>query len=523
MAEASRPAGTPGFAANDFHAFPHQQLEQMVARADVHRVTVTALKLHEASTTIKKIGDDLIRHMKRVTWDGQGGEAFRKWGDDMGLATIRLSEYAGTAGTWLNYAATTLGGATRMPKHSAADQATVDAYLKNRPLLVGKVPSPFVTDVDHGINLGGPTQKQAYDAQQRLEKNHAAAAELMKALAESYQESGVQIAKAERPKFPVVPGEMMPRHDGWYSDVEHIQPVGAGGAQGNGGEGESVALPGASVSPGSGPGVASPRAEVPDLPGSPSRGAVQPSPDRHVGTGIDSGPQLPTAPAPVPTGPPSGGPVGDTAPPQRYPVPPLPYPGPSGTGPVIGGRLPGEARPSVPPRQGPSSTRPSLPLPRPHDPGIVGGQPLPPRANGPTAPVPRGTVIGTEQPGHAGNRNPAMGHGPGPVGGFGGASPAAPPAARGRTFASEPGGVVGGRPGSRPGASSGGTFTPGGTGLPRAGHPVAGGGAVGMGPVHGAAGATPQRRNGGQRPAYLVEDEETWSQSSRRVVPPVIE
>ncbi|MFJ6614159.1 hypothetical protein ACIQPT_28185 [Streptomyces sp. NPDC091289] len=41
-------------------------------------------------------------------------------------------------------------------------------------------------------------------------------------------------------------------------------------------------------------------------------------------------------------------------------------------------------------------------------------------------------------------------------------------------------------------------------------------------------GATPQRsedprRDASERPDYLVEDEDTWQQGSRRVVPPVID
>ncbi|MEV6674977.1 hypothetical protein [Streptomyces sp. NPDC051162] len=35
--------------------------------------------------------------------------------------------------------------------------------------------------------------------------------------------------------------------------------------------------------------------------------------------------------------------------------------------------------------------------------------------------------------------------------------------------------------------------------------------------------APPGRRQGGRRPDYLVEDEETWSQGNKRVVPPVID
>ncbi|MDV9191634.1 hypothetical protein R6L23_26075, partial [Streptomyces sp. SR27] len=77
----------------------------------------------------------------------------------------------------------------------------------------------------------------------------------------------------------------------------------------------------------------------------------------------------------------------------------------------------------------------------------------------------------------------------------------------GRRLAGEAGGVVGGKA-QRAGAA-GGTgrpFTPGGSGLVR-------GGATKPGD---------REEQNGERPDYLVEDEETWQQG-RRVAPPVID
>lgn len=95
----------------------------------------------------------------------------------------------------------------------------------------------------------------------------------------------------------------------------------------------------------------------------------------------------------------------------------------------------------------------------------------------------------------------------------------------GRRLAGEPGGIVGGRP-TEPGTRSGRPFTEGGSGLVRnteGGSQAGRAGRGGMIPpgTHGAAGRRDER--GGERPDYLTEDEETWQQSDRRIVPPVID
>jgi hypothetical protein len=83
--------------------------------------------------------------------------------------------------------------------------------------------------------------------------------------------------------------------------------------------------------------------------------------------------------------------------------------------------------------------------------------------------------------------------------------------ATGRRLTMESGGVVGGRQSGVVGQP----FTQGGSGLVR-NHA---GGAVGPG---GTGMPTSGRRQAGERPDYLAEDEETW-QPDRRVVPPVVD
>lgn len=114
-----------------------------------------------------------------------------------------------------------------------------------------------------------------------------------------------------------------------------------------------------------------------------------------------------------------------------------------------------------------------------------------------------------------------MGHGAG-MGGAGGSRNGI---VGGRRLAGEVGGVVGGRP-QQSRRTSDRPFTPGGTGLVQGATSTEG--ARGAGPVGRGGAVTPQRpgdlrRDEGERPDYLVEDEETWRQGHRRVVPPVID
>ncbi|WP_306328728.1 hypothetical protein [Streptomyces venezuelae] len=77
----------------------------------------------------------------------------------------------------------------------------------------------------------------------------------------------------------------------------------------------------------------------------------------------------------------------------------------------------------------------------------------------------------------------------------------------GRRLAGETGGVVGGKAQRAGTTGTGGRpFTPGGSGLVRG----------------NTARADEREEQNGERPDYLVEDEETWQQG-RRVAPPVID
>lgn len=516
------------FTTSNFESMSHEQLRAMIEHADPAGTQDLGVKLQVAAATIKKIGEDLKGHMAKVEWAGQGGDSFREWGTDMANAALRLGEFSHNTGSWMIDAAATLSGVkSSMPEVSTESKTVLDSFRANYPGQVGAtVPAP-----DQGGALSatasGPSQAQAYAAQQRLDADRAEAARLMRKLAESYSWSAHQISTGERPTFRPMPNTI-PGDGDVSHDREYVGGTG-GSRQGyQGGAGSpAMSLIGGGSRSGDRAGVAMPGVGGPgSAGGAPSDGRRAPvPPDGNVGTEIDGVAPMPTAPSTLPAGHADshgGGRVDGGSPSlSGVVVPSTALPG----SPASRSGIPPLTRQPMSTGPGMGAGRPSLAVPRIADPGIVGGRPVPPGQGLPTGQASRGTAIGAEGQGQAQGRLP-MGAGP-VVGGSPGAS-SRTGMVTGRRLATEPGGVVGGRPVQRPGAA--GEFTPGGAGLVRS-HPTAEGSALPRGGVQGSAflapsaagGALSRRGRGGQRPDYLVEDEETWSKVHRRVVPPVIE
>ncbi|MET9801329.1 hypothetical protein [Streptomyces sp. NPDC006368] len=485
------------FVETDFESLSHEELRKMVASANPETLTDYADKLIAAAKTIKKIGDDLKTSVRAVDWKGEAGTAFANWADQTSLATIKLSEYSETGGTWMNLASQTLSEVKKsIPEIDTAAKDNLQAAKEN----------PKDTD----------SAKVSTDAQAKLEGDRLEAARQMRKLAQSYTFSSMFMSGAEAPVFPPPPQDFVPTGE-YYGggDASRSSGYAGGGASGTAypsGAGYASSAQGGStearyISPASGGTV-------------PSTGAVgTPVSDRPVGMGIDSVATLPPTQTPSPSTPAVTPPT--NRPDLGMPVPGIapPVVGKGPTGPAVAGGRPatGISRPPMS-GQGPVGTGPGAAR-APRE-GIQGGRAVP-QSGGRTGGIPRGMVVG----GEAMHGRPPMGgtgggmHGPA-SGGQGGAS-------AGRRLAYEGGGVVGGRA-QQPGAT-GRPFTPGGTGLVRGGAPEGGArpgaGAAGRaGMAAGGQGAGHRREDRGtERPDYLTEDEETWQQSSRRIVPPVID
>ncbi|MER6447462.1 WXG100 family type VII secretion target [Streptomyces venezuelae] len=483
----------------NFEDFTHQQMRDMIASLDPTSVQTRADQLASAAEKIKAIGESLKWHV--VTgWEGEGADAFQDWVSRTGNATLRLGEYSAKGGEWMGKVVQTMTEATKMTAVDATATKNLAAAIEHH------------NDPD--------AAKTRSEAQTILDADRREAIRLMTNLAQSYQLSSAEMDKAPIPTFPAPPKVLLPATVDGTSDMTR-----AGGSSGVGGHAGSPAYatstPGGTTGSLDEPGREPGRLPQPDntLPTTTLPAPV--TPDRDIEVDLDTVGTLPpnqtlppvtaTPNIPLPAGPvsPTPGPV----------LPPVGFPPVGGvkppglTGPGIG-PYPSLGGPGMPPPAGKVLGTPGLP---PRDSGIMGGRPV--TSSGPSSGIPRGTVIGEGAQAGRPMGGGGMSHGGGGAHGVQGGLPA------GRRLASEPGGVVGGRQAGTVGrpVAGGQPFTQGGSGLVRNGA----GGGTGMGPMgHAGAGTqTPgKRRNdqGGERPDYLAEDEETW-QGSGRVVPPVID
>ncbi|GLV91542.1 hypothetical protein Slala04_29960 [Streptomyces lavendulae subsp. lavendulae] len=482
----------------DFEGYTHGQLHAMIESLDPAKVAALGTKLTDAAKTIKEIGTKLKDH-KVKGWEGEGATAFQNWVSQAGSATLLLADYSTAGGKYMADAAQVMrevkpskDGAGNFPPYDAAADAKLRENLATS--------REYHNDPD-AVQLG-------QEAWSKLSGDHARAVDAMNKLAGAYDQSAVQMGKAEIPTFPPPPQVLVPEGISGDTDMARSSGSSGSGSYSNASHGSSSSSGGGSSAYESGrlPGhQTQPDAMAPVTP-------VAPIPDREVDVDLDTVATLPPPTAPpvstTPGLPPTTGPVAPTPGPFVPPVtvPPvggLKGPGPLGAGPGIG-PYPGIGGPGVP--GGKVIGTPGLP---PRDAGITGGRPV--TSTGPTSGIPRGTVIGE---GAQAGRPMGGGMGPGAGGHYGGSQGGLP---AGRRLASEPGGVMGGRQAGAVGRpiAGGQPFTQGGSGLVRNGaDPVGHGGTQ-----------TPGRRRdnqGSERPDYLTEDEETW-QGTRRVAPPVID
>ncbi|MFF4328698.1 WXG100 family type VII secretion target [Streptomyces sp. NPDC001591] len=467
-------------ATTNFEGYSHEQLLAMIASLDPETVKARATQLAEAAKAIKEIGKSLKDH-KPSGWEGEAAHALEVWLRSTGNATLSLGDYSEAGSTWLTHAAQTMVEVkANTPKYdrAAADDLAAARTAHNDP----------------------DAQQLAQTSHTKLTTDHQQAIQQLTKLAQSYEASVTQLSRTEPPTFPPPPPDFHPRDP--YNGQSYIGRT--PGVSGNPGAAGS-ASGSADFDPPGDPDWDRRRPPSFDSPLPPTAGpTTTPAvlPDRTVDVSLSHAATLADTPPPTPSlpvGPAHSGPAGNF---PTGAVPPLM--------PVIGGSpsLGAGPLPIKPPSVGVGGKVGGIPLP-PRDTGIVGGRAV--STGGSSGSIPHGAVIGGEGPYAGGRGMPGM-----MGGGLGGPHGAASGSASGRRLATEPGGVVGGRQA----VASRQPFTQGGSGLVRNGPGVSG--TVG----HGGAGAqAPRSRSGGQggsRPDYLTEDEETWK-GDRRVVPPVID
>ncbi|MEU7294247.1 hypothetical protein AB0A76_13725 [Streptomyces exfoliatus] len=492
----------------------HQQMLDWLDQASEPGVRTAGDRLLAASTELNRIATQLKNRTGRVEWQGEAEKAFTEWAASVVSSTTALGDYSANAAEWMHRAAQAIASAKsatpRYTSHEAA-KANLEAAQKYRN-------DPDSATVARNAQTAMAASEELSAIKAKEEANRQAAADEMVKLSSAYQWSSFQMTSVAPPTFPPPPGDFVP-----------ASGVGVGK------EGTYVgSSPQSDRSTGTDTGTTThiTRPQQQDIrTTTPDTNIVQPTddprgpthtvrpevrPDAPVDLGIDSVDTLP----PTTTGPTTqtpGGPPPITKPDGGTP----PFVTTTGVPPFTGKGGPAPVRPIGPTGPVTGGTRnpmttgprglPGMPGPLggPRE-GISGGRQVP-QTGRPTTGIPRSTVIGTEPGGRNGSgvgRAPMGGGMGGPMGGAMGAGQSG--ISGGRRLAGETGGVVGGkaqRAGSAGGAGGARPFTPGGSGLVRGGTPRSG----------------DREEQNGERPDYLVEDEETWQQGNRRVAPPVID
>ncbi|MFE7457198.1 hypothetical protein [Streptomyces sp. NPDC057554] len=482
--------------------------------------------LWRARDAIRSAAAELEGHIDGVDWQGESGQAFRKWGKGLVAHAKKLEDFADTAGTQITVAGTGLASvrAAMPPRDSRA---------------VPKKPD----EVDLLKRVEGNPE---YDAAVKVEKNRQEAINQINRLASFYAVSEATLAAQEPPRFDRELGIDMPLPVGRDRPAPGASSAGADQVLGGN------AVQGASV-----------RATTvgPDTVG-PSGGRVSgetlgPAPvlDRSVSTEINSvaAPAVPTtlnntAPAPpaVTNGP---GTVGVTPPPVApsfgNPVPAgsSRVPGAPGATRHVGNGGGGLGRTSPPGASATarSGTGPAVGRPSPMSNGgpsaigrsVGGTQPPAAGQSGVMGGRPVAAQGGTAAPGAS-----RTGQGNGIVGGTPQRTVSSPSSGTGGVRGVSPGTVIGGPGATQAGTSAGrpgqrGAVTSGVNGVLGAPRGASGSGSKGFtsggaGLVRGPSGRRKNDRKdeentGSTRPDYLTEDEETWAARRRGAVPPVVE
>ncbi|MFD2006470.1 hypothetical protein [Streptomyces narbonensis] len=500
----------------------HQQMLAWLDEASSFYVGDAAERLKAVGDQLERIAEDLSASMRRMDWEGEAEKAFVEWATNVANSTKGLADYSKDGAKWMAENSSAIASAqSAMPRYTshASAKENLEAALKYR-----NDPDSRTIASNARSQMAASEELAAIEAKEAANKE--AAAKEMDRLSSAYSWSSSNMKNSVPPTFPPPPGAFVPDDREFRDDSSYVGSTPQGdrstgtdtstdrstGTQRTRETDANRTTPDSPVTPPTGDRPGSNDVVKPgDRPDVPTEVRPDVKPDVPVDLGIDSvdtlPPQTPTTTGPGPTQntPPPITKDGGTPPYVTTGMPPFPSkngPGPlTSTPPISGGN--GNPRGPVP-----GSQRTGLGVPRE---GISGGRQVQSTQGRPATGIPRSTVIGTEQ----GGRN-GTGMGRGPMGGGMGTSMGGGMGAGqngisgGRRLAGETGGVVGGKA-QRPGAAAGAgarPFTPGGSGLVRGATTPAG---------------REREETNGERPDYLVEDEETWQQGNRRVAPPVID
>ncbi|WP_344962699.1 hypothetical protein [Streptomyces thioluteus] len=94
-----------------------ENMHASMAGANGAEIAAKGEALVKAEGEIEKIGNALKAHVGRTQWAGEGGDAFREWGDAFAKQVIKLAQVAGATGRHMSRAGAAIKtAADHMPK-----------------------------------------------------------------------------------------------------------------------------------------------------------------------------------------------------------------------------------------------------------------------------------------------------------------------------------------------------------------------------------------------------------------------
>jgi uncharacterized protein YukE len=198
------------FGKTNFEGHALNAMIDMVESAKPEDLELAGTALLNAQTAIEEAAEELEGHITRVDWEGESGEAFRKWGANLVIHARKLAAFADAAGTQITAAATGLASVrSAMPPRDTRED----------PKAVADIPTPKQTE-----------SNAEYAAAVKAEKDRQEAINQMNRLASFYAVSEEVMAGQEPPTFEPMPDVGVPKPDPNYR-----APRDAGEAQSSGG------------------------------------------------------------------------------------------------------------------------------------------------------------------------------------------------------------------------------------------------------------------------------------------------
>ncbi|MEU9185085.1 hypothetical protein AB0D14_11070 [Streptomyces sp. NPDC048484] len=181
------------FGKTDFEGHRLNDMVDLVERANPSDLESAGKALRDARDAITDAADELSGHIDWVDWEGEAGEAFRKWGKKLVTNTRGLADFAEVAGNQITAAGTGLASVkSSMPPRDA----------RSDPKTVADIPTP--------ARVEGNAD---YDAAMKAEDHRQEAINQMNRLSSFYAVSEEALAGQEPPTFEPMPGVGVPKPD----------------------------------------------------------------------------------------------------------------------------------------------------------------------------------------------------------------------------------------------------------------------------------------------------------------------